>query len=301
MKTMVDASPKPLTSLQKATLRANFDKVGPFYFSKDLHSMIDCNAMQEACVVGDGHFSSPFGNNPSRPFSLLPMDVSSNLYLSGTIRVIREEFFGGICIDGRDWREYMLDHCAFQIVSCLMDGEQTADSLLNLVGQLYSKERLVGPTLQALWEAGLVCEEHANPSFRFFPKSIDGLNYLQMPSVAEIELTYGCFRSCRHCAYNSSPSADTSRELDAGTWTRVLNTLAHEGVYVVQFTGGDPFFRPDVFEILESADRAGLGILVRSDTVAILDTFVQELLALKNVWHVGTRYRPAPPRPPTTG
>ncbi len=101
MKTVLDASPRSLTSLQKATLRANFDKVGPFYLSKDLHSMIDCNALPQACIASDGHFSCLPNVNHARASFPSSINSASSLYLSGTIRVIREEFFGGICIDSQ--------------------------------------------------------------------------------------------------------------------------------------------------------------------------------------------------------
>jgi radical SAM protein with 4Fe4S-binding SPASM domain len=94
-----------------------------------------------------------------------------------------------------------------------------------------------------------------------------------------LELTYRCNLCCVHC-YNSSHGG-ASRELTTGQWISVLEQAAELGGYFMVFTGGEPFARKDLLEILLAACRLGYafrintnGSMIREHHVPVLESMV---------------------------
>ncbi len=71
------------------------------------------------------------------------------------------------------------------------------------------------------------------------------------------ELTYRCPLRCAYCS-NPIGFARVAEGLDAPTWAQAFHQAAELGVVHVGLTGGEPTLRPDLREIVASADAAGL-------------------------------------------
>ena len=73
-----------------------------------------------------------------------------------------------------------------------------------------------------------------------------------MPTDASLEVTHRCNASCPYCYLHFAPRAD-----DATTETvcRMIDRLADAGVLSLLVTGGEPFVRGDILDILEHAVR----------------------------------------------
>ncbi len=96
-----------------------------------------------------------------------------------------------------------------------------------------------------------------------------------------------CNLSCTHCLVNSSPTADpglpTSRLLD------IIDQSCECGVERFYFTGGEPFARPDIFELIETVTEkkdAELiiltnGLLFQGKRLGRLDQFSRDRLRLQ--------------------
>ena len=71
------------------------------------------------------------------------------------------------------------------------------------------------------------------------------------------EVTHGC---PLHCPYCSNPTELVRRgaELGTGTWARVLSEAAELGVVQAHVSGGEPLLRPDLYDIVAAANRAGV-------------------------------------------
>jgi len=261
-----DASP-----IQERIILENFDRSGPFFLGRDLHAMLDC-----ACA-------------PERPVALAPslrVDVDAPLDIRFNAK-LREEFFGGILFDRDQHVHYMLDHSGYAVAKSLVDGPRTGRHLLDqttaVVGGTQAEE-----TISALLQQGVIGQSPEPRSAQYFGARDLSLAYLQSPIIVEIEVTYGCFRACRHCAYESSPEARMPNELTADQWRTIFMKLADAGVLIAQLTGGDPLFRDDSFDIVDAASEAGLSVYVRSDTAALSRENVERLKAVRWLWHVGT-------------
>lgn len=252
----------PLTPDQQKVLDSNFERFGHFYVSADLHPMLDCA-------------SAPDGDDLPEGLDIHGAAEPASLGFANK-GLLREEFFGGIWYDLDNHRHYMLDQEAYAAAAALAGGSQVAP--LPEGG---------GDVLDSLTAVGILAPGGSGRVRTYGAEDLTR-NYLQAPLIVEVELTYGCFRTCRHCAYESSPRAARPDELSAAQWKLVFEKLAGAGVAIVQLTGGDPFFRDDIFEILEAADEAELSVYVRSDTVALSKANVERVLELENLWHVGT-------------
>ncbi|MFF2142148.1 radical SAM protein [Kitasatospora sp. NPDC058190] len=262
-----------LANTQEKILRENFERSGPFFLSRDLHPMLDC-----ACAPEFATYKTSAGDIEA--ILDVPIGVPFNAKL-------REEFFGGILFDRDQHRHFMVDRTAYEILREAAAGHCTGRELLHLTE--HSDETGQGrKTLGALLQNNLLGPLGTGSTVEHFAARDLSLNYLQSPIIVEVEVTYGCFRACRHCAYESSPEARMPEELTAPQWGAIFGKLAEAGVLIVQLTGGDPLFRDDSFDIVEAADAAGLSVYVRSDTAALNPQNVDRLKALRGLWHVGT-------------
>lgn len=260
-----------LTPLQQQALSANFSRAGTYFLSEDLHSMLDCASTWDIDIQARD--------------SSAPLPAGAIGFVADGI--LREEFFGGIYFDRKAHRQAMVDPLGFAVLALLADGRAgPQDVITSLAGRF--DRAAVSATLADLIAGGVITAGATASAPRVV--SADDLSkaYLQAPTIVEAELTYGCYRACRHCAYSSSPQARTDDELGVADWSVIFDRLAAAGVLVIQLTGGDPLYRPDAFDIVEAADRAGLSVYVRSDTVALTEENLDRLQALSNLWHIGT-------------
>jgi radical SAM protein with 4Fe4S-binding SPASM domain len=85
----------------------------------------------------------------------------------------------------------------------------------------------------------------------------------QLIEKLHLELTYRCNLRCRHC-YNHSHSG-ASRELTTKQWFHILTDAAELGCYSLVFTGGEPFARRDILEILQKACELGYAFRINTN------------------------------------
>ena len=90
-----------------------------------------------------------------------------------------------------------------------------------------------------------------------------------------LELTYRCNLRCCHC-YNSSHSGK-SRELTTDQWINIMEEAVSLGCYFLTFTGGEPFARKDILEILQTACRLGFAFRISTNGSMIREKHVATL------------------------
>ncbi len=81
------------------------------------------------------------------------------------------------------------------------------------------------------------------------------------PFIVIWEVTRACALACRHCRADAIPRRDP-RELTTAEGFRLLDELASFGAPrpLVVLTGGDPFERPDLAELVRYGTAAGLSV-----------------------------------------
>ena len=83
-------------------------------------------------------------------------------------------------------------------------------------------------------------------STRFLPSA-------SRPLSAHIKLTENCQAKCISCDYWKSRWADA---IDTERAVKLVNEIDAAGIRTLRLTGGEPFLRRDIFEVLEKADTS---------------------------------------------
>ncbi len=92
--------------------------------------------------------------------------------------------------------------------------------------------------------------------------------------MAYLEVTNRCNLKCIHCYKDAGDPLGS--ELTTEEWLKVIDTLREMGVFVCAVTGGEPFLREDISDILKYAARDMSvnvftnGILVTEETIELL-------------------------------
>ena len=102
----------------------------------------------------------------------------------------------------------------------------------------------------------------------------------QRPFMIVWETTQACDLACKHCRAAAQPNLDPN-SLNFEEAKSLLNQSAEFGrpspIFI--FTGGDPFKRPDLFELVRYADEIGLAAAVSPSGTPLLNR--QNLIRLK--------------------
>ncbi|MGD0784937.1 MAG: radical SAM protein [Sedimentisphaerales bacterium] len=78
------------------------------------------------------------------------------------------------------------------------------------------------------------------------------------PRVVAFEVTRRCQMNCVHC--RASADADFKDELDTPKCKKIIKSIADYNRCVLIFTGGEPFERADIFDLIDYAGFCGLMI-----------------------------------------
>ena len=103
-------------------------------------------------------------------------------------------------------------------------------------------------------------------SKRFWTSFAEKAAEQRVPFRAALELTHGCNMRCVHCL---NPTHKAKDELTTEQICRILDDLAEQGTFDLNFTGGEIFTRKDCFEILEYAKRKGFSIVLFTNATMI--------------------------------
>ncbi|MDD5097226.1 MAG: radical SAM protein [Candidatus Omnitrophica bacterium] len=93
------------------------------------------------------------------------------------------------------------------------------------------------------------------------------------------ELTYRCNFHCRHCYIPLKYRKQ--KELKTQDIFSILDQLAKMGCFYLGFTGGEPFLRKDIMEILWYAKKKGFEIIVYTNGSLINKKLAKELSKLR--------------------
>lgn len=99
------------------------------------------------------------------------------------------------------------------------------------------------------------------------------------PLRVMFELTYRCNFHCKHCyvPYNYRKKG----ELKTKEVFSVLDELKNIGCFYLGFTGGEPFIREDIMQILWYAKRKGFEVIIYTNGSLIDKTIAEELKRIR--------------------
>lgn len=115
-------------------------------------------------------------------------------------------------------------------------------------------------------------------SYHNFSGRIHGIAKKQrFPLRVMFELTYRCNFKCKHCYIPESYKKNILPELRTREVFFILDQLADIGCFYLGFTGGEPFLRTDIFNILRYAKKKGFQIIIYTNGSLIKRQESQEL------------------------
>jgi MoaA/NifB/PqqE/SkfB family radical SAM enzyme len=87
------------------------------------------------------------------------------------------------------------------------------------------------------------------------------------PVTAMWDITYLCNYRCLHC--NRWENPDPRNDMDTERGMKLVEELAGAGVMHLSLSGGEPFLRKDLFDIVSHAKSLGLGITINTNGTLI--------------------------------
>lgn len=100
--------------------------------------------------------------------------------------------------------------------------------------------------------------------------------YLGVPLSAHLDLTYRCNERCDHCYLDH----DDKGEMTTAEIFGLLDQLANAGVLMLTFSGGEPFLRRDLFEIIARARSLTFNVKLKTNAVMIREAQAKRLREL---------------------
>ena len=94
------------------------------------------------------------------------------------------------------------------------------------------------------------------------------------PRIVELEVTLACNLRCIHCYCMAGRRHE--RELKTEEIRSLMADLKDMGVWALDLVGGEPFTRPDIFDLLRHAKEIGLRVMINTN-----GTLVTEDVALR--------------------
>lgn len=98
-----------------------------------------------------------------------------------------------------------------------------------------------------------------------------------VPLSVQFELTYQCNNRCIFC-YNGEASREQT-PISTSQAKAILKDLAQSGVLSVNFNGGEPLIRKDLFELASYAKELGLDIHLNSNITLVRDWETAQMIA----------------------
>ncbi len=102
--------------------------------------------------------------------------------------------------------------------------------------------------------------------------------YYSAPKSVIWDITYACNLKCPHCLTSSGKRHPS--ELDTDGAKKLIDILAKEKVLSLSFSGGEPFLRPDIIEIMQYACSTNMRVDIASNGVSISDEIIEALRVL---------------------
>lgn len=193
-------------------------------------------------------------------FRNLTMLIGDEILYNNPANIIRSFGEKSIVFNQNTFEMFCLSKEGVQILEeC--NGLSLNDVLRNSYISNLSLQKLIGDYIQFLYTHSLILykgsilpieanykNEKHEELWRFVHKNTGFF----FPITGTLEVTYRCNQKCIHC-YQDCPSTHTVKEANTELIKKYIYELYKSGCYFLTITGGEPFIRKDIKEIIEYA------------------------------------------------
>ncbi|HGE70592.1 TPA: radical SAM protein, partial [Candidatus Poribacteria bacterium] len=106
------------------------------------------------------------------------------------------------------------------------------------------------------------------------------MRVMKTPRSVDIEITTRCNLRCKYCAHFTS-AGDVDNDLPKEEWLKFFEELNRCAVMDVVLSGGEPFHRKDITEIIEGIIRNKMRFSILSNGTLITDEVAKFLSETK--------------------
>jgi mycofactocin radical SAM maturase len=208
--------------------------------------------------------------------------------------VLRKEYFGGFIFNPYLPPEARLDRIRFKIAS-LCHGRNTIEEIKSIIGNDLNHsaeyiDELVKGTVNSFKNSCAISLQEGKTKSPKYSGNIGNNNsnildgrQLSAPLFVIWEITSACNLRCKHCLSDSGKPL--SNELSTEEVKELIDSLAMMKVFYINFSGGEPLVRPDIFEILEYASKKSIGIDLLTNGALITKEVISRF-ENTNIFHV---------------
>ena len=106
------------------------------------------------------------------------------------------------------------------------------------------------------------------------------MRVMNTPKSVDIEITNRCNLRCSYCSHFGS-AGDVGKDLPAGEWLRFFDELGRNAVLEVTLSGGEPFLRNDLREIMDGIVRNRMRFSILSNGTLITEEMARYLASTR--------------------
>ena len=100
------------------------------------------------------------------------------------------------------------------------------------------------------------------------------------PLLVNLQITRRCNLRCIHCDIREAPerySDAINKELSTEEIKKIVDSLKSLGTTYISISGGEPFIRRDIFEIIECVKKRDLGLYISSNGTLITEEVAKRI------------------------
>jgi len=174
---------------------------------------------------------------------------------------------------------FLINKIAYEIL-CLSKSISDASEIAKTLGL---EEENVAQFMSTLIKYGIIKADYRETEKR---KDVENkiqisASYVDLTAPIRVAwlITRKCNLMCRHCYFGAGPSLN-SHELSFGCVKNLLQKVADAGVFIIYYTGGEPFVRKDFMEILKLSSDLGLKIGISTNGLLLNENNIEKITQL---------------------
>ena len=172
------------------------------------------------------------------------------------------------------YQSYLINEIGFKILSLLKKGTHPSE-----ISKKYGiPNKNLSEFIKSVHKVGLITGRNYESVEAF--QNVQKIEQIELDLQAPIRISWlitdRCNLRCKHC-YLSSSSIPRIPELPTQEVKKIIDKIAESGVFIIYFTGGEPFIRNDFMEILKYTSDSGMNIGISTNGTLLTSKMISKM------------------------